>query len=104
MSADYQSVPVDPASSSVLAAQNLRLGLVDTADASEFDAWLRANSRGFYDTDPADDSLEAQRDGAAYRRTTGVWDETISEPVLPVATVSSWPAALTVTGLSLIHI
>ena len=98
MSSDYQSAPVDPTSSSVLAAQNLRLGLVDTADASGFDAWLRADSRGFHDTHPADDSLEAQRDGAAYRRTTGVWDETISEPELPVATVSSWPADLTVPG------
>lgn len=98
MTSDYQSAPVDPASSSALAAQDLRLGLVDTADATGFNAWLRADSRGFHDTHPADDSLDAQREGAAYRRTTGVWDESIGEPELPVATVSSWPAALTVPG------
>ena len=44
------------------------------------------------------DVLEAQRDGNASHRTTGVWDDSAVDPVTPVATVSSWPTELTVPG------
>src|SRR5690606_5497601 len=45
----------------------------------------------------AESDLAASLDGLAYRRTTGVWDDG-DDPVAPVGTVSSWPAALTVPG------
>lgn len=98
MSSDYRGTPIDPTSAAVLAAQNLRLGLVDTADAHAFNAWLRSDARGFHDTHPDDDTLDAQRAGVGYRRSTGVWDATVPEPQDPVGTVSSWPTQLTVPG------
>ncbi len=95
---DFTTFPIDAVSQERLAAQGLRLGLVDTSDAAAFDAWLRADLRGFHQGDPSEKVLKEQREGLAYRRTTGVWDETVDEPVVPVATVNSWPANLTVPG------
>lgn len=89
--------PIDAESAQVLSAQGLRLDLVDTADDQSFDAWLRADMRGFH-SDAADDQLPRMRDAYAYRRTTGVYDDAIEDPAAPVATVNSWPGELTVPG------
>lgn len=91
-------LPIDTASAAALAARDLRLGLVDTADRAAFTAWLKADNRGFHLGEPSEESIAANLDGLAYRRTTGVWDETAHDAAAPVATVNSWEASMTVPG------
>lgn len=89
--------PIDAESSRILASQGLRFALVDTSDDAAFDAWLRADMRGFH-SDAPDDRLASMRDAYAYRRTTGVYDDTIDDAATPVATVNSWPGEVSVPG------
>jgi predicted acetyltransferase len=89
--------PIDSDSTLLLSGQGLRLQLVDTADDAAFDAWLRADMRGFHSEAP-DDQLPRMREAYAYRRTTGVYDDGIDYPGAPVATVNSWPGELSVPG------
>ena len=98
MNIEYQGVPIDAESAERLAANGLRFGLVDTNDAEAFGAWLHADARGFHGAGPSEDSVETQVRGLAYRRTTGVWDDSSAEAASPVSTVSSWPTQLTVPG------
>lgn len=98
MSTEYNDAPVDHESSESLATQGLVLGVVDTSDAGSFGKWLQAESRGFHDGPEPDEKIAAWVEGLAYRRTTGVWDETTTDAAAPVATVSSWVAPLTVPG------
>ena len=88
MSTDYNDAPIDRISSESLASRGLGYGLVDTTDAAAFGSWLQAEARGFHDGVQADATVEAWVDGLGYRRTTGVWDETTTDPAAPVATVS----------------
>jgi len=94
----YLTAPVDPASAAALASRGLRLDLVDTADPVAFTAWLRADHRGFHAAEAGDEIIAASLAGYAYRRTTGVWDESARDTASPVATVNSWPAHMTVPG------
>lgn len=98
MGNDYLDLPVDSASRDRLAADHLRLGLLDTSDPQAYAAWFRAESRGFHDGAPTDELIEQRRGYVADRRRTGVWDDTIAEPAEPVATTEAWPADLTVPG------
>ncbi len=78
--------------------QGLRLQRVDTADRAAFEAWLQADARGFHGERIAGTQLDELVGQTAYRRTSGVWDDTAAEPETPIATVSSWPLAMTVPG------
>lgn len=89
--------PLDAAGADSLAFQSLRLDLVDTSDTAVFDAWLRADLRGFH-SEVADEQLSVLREALAYRRTTAVYDDDIAEPASPVATVNSWVGELSVPG------
>ncbi len=73
--------------------------LVDT-DSAEFAVWLQAEARGFHSARPSEESIAEQVRGLAYRRTTGVWDESGADAASPVASVSSWPTELTLPGRS----
>ena len=90
------SLPVDAASAAKLAAIGLRLDLVDTADRQLFGAWLEADARGFHEPSFREELLGPALDSMAYRRTTGVWEDS-SPNLTPVATVSSWATELTVS-------
>ncbi|HEY0249848.1 MAG TPA: GNAT family N-acetyltransferase [Gryllotalpicola sp.] len=93
----FADEPIDRESAARLREQGLELRLVDAADPDAFVAWHRASERGFYE--PADPELRRKtREGAGHRRTTGVYDGTIPEPAVPVATVQSWVAPLSVPG------
>jgi len=94
----YLDAPNDTTSAESLASQGLTYGTVDTADAAAFGSWLQAEARGFHDGVQPDATIAAQVEGLAYRRTTGVWDETTTDAAAPVASVSSWIAPLTVPG------
>ncbi|MET0590208.1 MAG: GNAT family N-acetyltransferase [Naasia sp.] len=94
---DARTLPLDPESADRLDSRGLRMELVDTSDSAAFDAWLRADSRGFHDENPDAERLSASREALAYRRTTAVTDPTSDAPTDPVATVSSWVADLTVS-------
>jgi predicted acetyltransferase len=94
----YLDAPIDPQSAESLATQGLTLGLVDTSDSTAFAAWLQAEARGFHEGVEPREVIDAQVDGLAYRRTTGVWDAKASDQTAPVATVSSWSGPLTVPG------
>ncbi|HWU47699.1 MAG TPA: GNAT family N-acetyltransferase [Humibacter sp.] len=93
---DFATQPVDPTSAAALAAQDLRLGLVDRRDREALAAWFQADARGFYASRLTDEQLDVRLEHAAHRRATGVWDAGSADPLIPVATVSTWPAALTV--------
>ena len=95
---DFTSLPIDPVSAAALASHDLRLGLVNTADPAAFTAWLRADHRGFHLAEANDEIIAASLTGLAYRRTTGVWDESARDAASPVATVNSWTTGMTVPG------
>jgi len=94
---DFLTRPIDPTSERDLSAGGLRLSLVDTEDAAAFDAWIRADFRGFHDGRPKDEVLQEARGYLRSRRTTGVYDDAIPARE-PVGTVNSWVAPLTVPG------
>ncbi|WP_308466971.1 GNAT family N-acetyltransferase [Rathayibacter soli] len=94
----FADAAVDAESAERLEQHGLRLGLVDTADRAAFTAWLHADARGFYQPHTSPKQLEALLAHTAYRRTTGVWDDTETDAATPVATVSSWPAPLALPG------
>ena len=95
MNQDYQTLPIDPTSTATLAARGLRFALVDDA---AFADWSQAVSRGFLDGRTADAVIESRRANAAFRRASGIYDDTAAEPSVPVATASAWPADLTLPG------
>jgi len=98
VSNNYFDAPNDHLSSESLATQGLTYGTVDTGDAAAFGSWLQAEARGFHDGVVPDETIAAWVEGLAYRRSTGVWDETTTDAAAPVATVSSWIAPVTVPG------
>lgn len=103
----FTTHPVDPISVARLAAVGLRYSLVDTADTAAFSAWIHADDRGFLQGSRSPEKIAPTLAGLAYRRTIGVYDDTIEAPdgeaPWPVATVNSWPAELTLPGSSIEH-
>lgn len=95
---DVRTLPIDQKSAERLAADGLRLGIVDTTDRAALAAWDEADYRGFHDARPTQEVIDQHLRHSAYRRTSGVWDAAIPEPEIPVATVSSWADLLAVPG------
>ncbi|BDZ53963.1 hypothetical protein GCM10025870_10360 [Agromyces marinus] len=98
MSFEPRSLPVDAAARAALAAQGLEYRLIDPGDTAAVDAWVDADQRGFHHARPRPEAREFERRVLGERRAHGVYDSTIPEPAVPVATVSSWPAGLSVPG------
>jgi predicted acetyltransferase len=94
---DYRTIPIDETSRARLEQRGLRLALLDPADEPAYDRWLEVVNRGFHGGAQTEEELGWMR-GMAYRRTTGVWDDTAPDPDIPVASANSWPAQLTVPG------
>lgn len=95
---DFDSLPIDPVSTAVLAKQDLRFAAVDTTNNESFGRWFGAIIRGFFDARPTDEVVAARRITAGERRNSGVWDASIAEPETPVATITAWHTELTVPG------
>ena len=98
MAIDHKTLPIDSHSAAKLAADNLRMGLVDTDDSAVYGAWLRSVTRGFHGGVATDEQDAATMAATAYRRTTGVWDDAAAEPASPVGTADSFPSPVTVPG------
>ena len=98
MSDLHRDLAIDETSRGRLAAEGLRLGVVDPSDADAYSAWFRAEVRGFLDAEPSAELVEEQRTMLSDSRIVGVWDASIPEPAVPVATTICWPADLTVPG------
>lgn len=98
MHADALTIPVDEAAAAALAAHGLRMTVLDPADEAATRAWAEADARGFHDPAVSDERFEDLRGDFPLQRTVAVHDPGAAEPEVPVATVGSWPAALTVPG------
>ena len=89
----------DATSVARLADAGLRYALVDTSDPAAWADWLRADDRGFLQPTRDEKDFEISRAGIGYRRTIGVYDDSLTvDAAVPVATVDSWPAELTIPG------
>ncbi|MEV7395729.1 GNAT family N-acetyltransferase [Aeromicrobium sp. NPDC092404] len=95
---NHLDLPVDDVSAERLAADGLRLGLLDPSDQQAYAAWSRAESRGFHGSRETSEAIEQRRTYVMSRRITGVWDASAPLPDEPVATTEVWPADLTVPG------
>ena len=95
---DARDIPVDPTSFARLAEQQLTYRTIDSGSAADVEAFVRADARGFLNTDPAEDVVAA--DGAAIveRRNVGVFEAGSDIGTWPVATINSWVTPLTVPG------
>jgi len=95
---DALTIPVDETAAAALAQQGLRMAVVDPTDPAATTPWAQAVARGFHDPSPAEGFLAELTADFPLMRSVGVYDDGIAEPETPVATVCSWPAALTVPG------
>ncbi|MEJ3404741.1 GNAT family N-acetyltransferase [Rathayibacter sp. YIM 133350] len=95
---DAAARSLDEVARADLATHGLEYGLVDTSDAVAFASWFQAVGRGFLERRLTEEVLGANLAGLATRRTTGVWDGAVPDAAVPVATVSSWVAPLTMPG------
>ncbi|MGR2753365.1 GNAT family N-acetyltransferase [Agromyces arachidis] len=98
MAFEPRSIPIDPDAKAALAERGLEYRLIDPGDIASLDAWIDADHRGFHHARPRDVGREYDRSVMSERRVHGVFDSTIAEPAVPVATVSSWPTGLSVPG------
>ncbi|MFD1721885.1 GNAT family N-acetyltransferase [Amnibacterium endophyticum] len=98
MAADPLTLPVDDEAQAALAAHGLRMELLDPGDDAQVRAWMEADSRGFHDAAPDDATIELVSGDFAGSRTVAVRDDSLTDPRVPVGTITSWPAAMTVPG------
>ncbi|MGB4135640.1 MAG: GNAT family N-acetyltransferase, partial [Microbacterium sp.] len=95
---DARTIPVDPRSESRLRDSHLDYRVVDVTDAAAADAFSRADARGFLEAEPDEERHAQLRQTLRDRRNIGVYEPHASAEALPIATVSSWIAPLTVPG------
>lgn len=98
MASDALSLPVDATAAAALAAQGLRLSVLDPADEAAQRAWVEADTRGFHDAAPTDEYLAELRGDAVLQRAIAIHDPSLVDADIPVATLGAWPAAMTVPG------
>jgi len=94
----HADLPIDARAAAILADQQLRFELVDSNDTERLGSWLQAEQRGFYGPPMSDKTLSEFVAGVAYRRRSGVWDDSGAQAHFPIATVDSWATPLTVPG------
>ncbi len=94
-SIEPQSVALDPASVETLAGQGLNYLQVHS-DTDEFPAYIQAMNRGFLGQESTPAQVDDSREGMRNRRMIGVYEPSAGHPDVPVATMESWVADLTV--------
>ncbi|MFE6734125.1 GNAT family N-acetyltransferase [Microbacterium sp. NPDC057650] len=95
---DARTVAADPLSTARLLDAGLEYRVVDMADAASAAAFARADARGFLDADPDEELIGRLRRSWAGRRNIGVYEPGASAEALPVATLNSWVAPMTIPG------
>ena len=94
----HADLPIDAQAAAILADQQLRFELVDSNDTERLGTWIQAEQSGFYVPSMSDKTLSEFVAGVAYRRRSGVWDDSGAQAHVPIATVDSWATPLTVPG------
>lgn len=94
----FQQIPVASPQRDALAAQGLRFAVVDLNDEQQCAGWLQADLRGFHSPAVVPSEVADRFSGVRGSRVSGVWDDSIADPQIPVATSSSWPTRLSVPG------
>lgn len=78
---------------------NLRTVELDHTDAAALDRWWAAASRGFLTKhDPDETERIERREALTGTSVLGVYDDTAAEPLMPVATLGSFPTSLDIPG------
>lgn len=99
---DARTVPADPQSQQRLRESGFCYRVVDLADADTAVAYARAAQRGFLEEEPSDAELAQLRTTWRERRNIGVYEAESAgrgtATALPVGTVNSWVAEMTVPG------
>ncbi|MRX42222.1 GNAT family N-acetyltransferase [Agromyces kandeliae] len=98
MSFEPRSIPVDPDAQAALSSKGLDYRLIDPSDLASLDGWIDADHRGFHHARPREVTRDYERRVMGERRLHGVFDSGVPDPIVPVATVSSWPTGLSVPG------
>jgi predicted acetyltransferase len=97
-SVDARTVPADPESARRLREQGFDYRVVDIADYGSAVAFAQAAERGFLGGAPSDAEIERMRETWAERRNVGVYEADAVASALPVGTVNSWVASMSLSG------
>lgn len=97
-SVDARTVPADPESARRLREQGFDYRVVDIADYGSAVAFAQAAERGFLGGAPSDAEIERMRETWAERRNVGVYEADAVASALPVGTVNSWVASMSLPG------
>lgn len=92
------AIPLDPTAATDLAAQGLEYRTLDHDDRDAVHGWIEADFRGFHHARPTDAERDHDLRVLADRLVHGVYDPDVTDPAVPVATVSAWPTGLSVPG------
>lgn len=91
-------LPADETATAVLTTRGLRYGVLDPAGEAAASTWTRAVERGFHESEPTPERLAEVGADLPDQRTVAVWDDTLDDPAVPVATTTCWPATLALPG------
>ncbi|MGQ7310430.1 GNAT family N-acetyltransferase [Microbacterium arabinogalactanolyticum] len=97
-SVDARTVPADPESARRLREQGFDYRVVDIADYGSAVAFAQAAERGFLGGAPSDAEIERMRETWEERRNVGVYEADAVASALPVGTVNSWVASMSLPG------
>ncbi|MGN7976863.1 GNAT family N-acetyltransferase [Microbacterium sp. 22195] len=97
-SVDARTVPADPESARRLREQGFDYRVVDIADYGSAVAFAQAAERGFLGGAPSDAEIERMRETWQERRNVGVYEADAVASALPVGTVNSWVASMSLPG------
>lgn len=95
---DARTVSVDPESEARLRASGFDYRVVDMDDDALAVPFARAAERGFLGPAPTDAEIVPMRETWRERRSIGVYEQSAPPEALPVATVNSWVAPMSVPG------
>jgi predicted acetyltransferase len=97
MTVEVPLTPIDPTSAATLANRGLRFDVV-AAEPETVEAFNYAVARGFLDSRESADERQLRYDRSFERRNSAVWDDSSADPLIPIATISSWISDLTLPG------
>jgi predicted acetyltransferase len=97
MTIEVPHAPIDPTSAANLGERGLRFDVVAT-EPEAVEAFHYAVARGFLDSRESADEKQLRYDRSLERRNSAVRDESNADPLIPIATISSWVSDLTVPG------